>query len=109
MSFSMNDFCGSSDDLHQVTLCLASEEAVQGSHLRDFVPLALKNLKGRYPGLKIPQHQIHADRIEILFDLHRLDEDLPRMVQSFKSEVKNLARKNGFSHPIFWRWTYDEQ
>jgi hypothetical protein len=68
-----------------------------------------KSLSGRYPGLKLVYRQVYPDRVEMVLDLHRLDEDLPRIIQSFKSEVKGLAKKEGYSPHSLWQWSYEEK
>lgn len=78
----------------------------------EFLPLVeqgFKNLPKRFPGLKVVSHAVHSDRVEMVLDLHRLDEDLSRIVQSFKSEVKGLARRAGFTEHNLWQWSYEEK
>jgi hypothetical protein len=98
-----------SENLYHITLYTAEHKPHLEGNLRRMVEHAFKSLPGRYPGLKIVRHEIHPNRVEMLLDLHRLDEDLPRIVQSFKSEVKGLAKKDGFSLHTLWQWTYEER
>ena len=77
--------------------------------LRPVVEQGIRNLPKRYPGLKVLRHAVHPDHVEMVLDLKRLDEDLSRIVQSFKAEVKGLARKNGFNGNSLWQWAYEEQ
>jgi hypothetical protein len=77
--------------------------------LRRKVEQCFKSLPGRYPGLKVINQAVYPNRVEMILDLHRLDEDLARIIQSFKSEVKGLAKKDGFPHHDLWQWTYDER
>jgi hypothetical protein len=52
---------------------------------------------------------IHPDRVELLLDFQRIDEDVLRVVQSLKAEVKNLAKKKGFDGNSLWQWQYDDE
>lgn len=104
----MEEFYRDSDSLHRVVLYTDHRRPLLEGEVRGFAQVALRNLPHRYPGLRIVEHEIHPDRVEMILDFRRLDEDLNRVVQSFKSEVRSLARK---MHPIgdvFWRWTYEE-
>lgn len=98
-----------SDSLYYVTLHTTEHKPLLEGNLRHIVEQAFKNLPGRYPGLKLVRHQAYPNRVEMLLDLHRLDEDLLRIVQSFKSEVKGLAKKEGYSHQALWQWSYEER
>ena len=51
---------------------------------------------------------IHPNRVEMTLDFHRLDEDVLRVLQSLKAEVKKLAAKKGFSEGNLWQWSYEE-
>lgn len=97
------------DSIHQVSLFTASRKPFLEGNLRVFVEQGLKSLPRRFPGLRIKEYSIHPDRVEMVLDLHRLDEDLARIVQSFKSEVKNLAKKEGLSQHSLWQWTHEEK
>lgn len=97
------------DTLHRVVLYTDHRKPLLEGEARGFAQVALKNLPYRYPGLRIVDHEIHPDRVEMTLDFQRLDEDLRRVVQSFKSEVKNLARKKHLNSDSFWQWTYEEQ
>jgi hypothetical protein len=92
----------SSDSLHRVVLHTASRKLILAGPFLAFLESAFKNLSARYPGLKVVERSIYPDRVEMLLDFQRLDEDLLRVVQSFKSEVKNLARKGGFKGGNLW-------
>jgi hypothetical protein len=98
-----------SDALHQITLYTDHQKPFLEGVLRTLTEYGLRNLPARYPGLKIVNHAIHPNRVEILLDFQRLDEDVLRVVQSFKSEVKNLARKKGFAEDSLWQWNYEDQ
>lgn len=52
---------------------------------------------------------VHPDRVELLLDFQRIDEDVLRVVQSLKAEVKNLAKKKGFKDDSLWQWQYDDE
>lgn len=67
---------------------------------------ALRSLPRRYPGLKVVRSEVRTDGMDLTLDLGRLDEDLQRVVQSFKNEAKKLAkpRKEG----ALWRWGFEE-
>ncbi len=53
-------------------------------------------------------HSLYPNRVEMLLDFQRLDEDVLRVVQSFKSEVRNLARKKGLADDHLWQWNYED-
>ena len=97
-----------SESLHKVTLHTAHQEPFLEGPLRRLAEVALKNLSARYPGLKVVEWSIQPNRVEMLLDFQRLDEDVMRVVQSFKLEVKNLARKRGFEGDALWQWNYEE-
>jgi hypothetical protein len=99
----------SHDPAYRVILHTVDHKPLLEGKLRGMVEQAFKNLSGRYPGLKVVSHSIYPDRVEMVLDLQRLDEDLPRILQSFKSEVKGLAKKEGFSLHTLWQWTYEEE
>ncbi|HVZ79955.1 MAG TPA: hypothetical protein VHE12_04040 [bacterium] len=98
-----------SDSRVRVTLPTASRRPYLQGNLRVFVEQALRSLPKRFPGLKVVEPVIHPDRVEMVLDLQRLDEDVNRIVQSFKSEVKNLAKKEGFTQHNLWQWTHEEK
>lgn len=98
-----------SESIHQVILYTSERKPLLEGSLLSIVEQGFKNLPRRFPGLKILGHSIHPDRVEMSLDLQRLDEDLPRILQSFKSEVKNLAKKDGFASHNLWQWTYEEK
>lgn len=98
-----------SDSLYHITLYTTERKPLLEGNLRRMVEQSFRSLPGRYPGLKILGRAIHPDRVEMVLDLHRLDEDLPRILQSFKSEVKGLAKKEGHTLHTLWQWSYDEK
>lgn len=98
-----------SEALHQVTLYTAQQKPFLEGDLRNLTRHGLKNLPIRFPGLKIVSHAIYPNRVEMTLDFQRLDEDVLRVVQSFKSEVKNLAKKKGFPGDSLWQWNYEDK
>ncbi len=96
------------DPPHKITFFTLDREPLLQGNLRTFVVQGLRNLTARYPGLRILDSSIHPDRVEITLDLQRLDEDIPRIVQSLKGEVKTLAQKEGFSRDSLWEWKYED-
>jgi len=98
-----------SDALHQITLFTAHQKPVLEGDLRVFAQQGLRNLTHRFPGLKIVSHTLHPNRVEMLLDFQRLDEDVLRVVQSFKSEVRNLAKKKGLADNNLWQWNYEDR
>jgi hypothetical protein len=98
-----------SDSMHQIILYTAQQKPILEGDLRLFAVQGLRNLAGRFPGLKIVTHALHPNRVEMLLDFQRLDEDVLRVVQSFKSEVKNLAKKKGLAEDSLWQWNYEDQ
>ncbi len=98
-----------SDALHRVVLYTAHRQPLLEGETRGYAQVAFRNLPHRYPGLRVVEHEIHPDRVEMTLDFRRLDEDLLRVVQSFKAEVRNLARKKHLNAEGFWQWTYEEK
>jgi len=98
-----------SEALHKVTLFTTQQKPLLEGDLRTITEYGLKNLPIRFPGLKIVSHDIFPNRVEMTLDFQRLDEDVLRVVQSFKSEVKNLAKKKGFPGESLWQWNYEDQ
>lgn len=97
------------DRLYNIILYTMDQKPLLEGNLRQVVKQGFKTLTGRYPGLKLLHYAVHSNRVEMTLDLNRLDEDLPRIIQSFKSEVKGLARKNGFEFSSLWQRAYDEK
>lgn len=93
---------------HHLVLYTAGKQALLTDKLRPMVEQSFKTLPRRFPGLRILEKAVHPDRVEMVLDLHRLDEDLARIVQSFKAEVKSLAKKEGFTQHSLWQWTHEE-
>ncbi len=99
----------SDDSRYEITLYTTERKPLLEGNLRGMVEQGLRSLPGRYPGLKILRHTVHPDRVEMVLDLNRLDEDLARILQSFKSEVKGLAKKEGHTLHTLWQWAYEEK
>jgi hypothetical protein len=97
------------DSLHRVVLYTAQRQPFLQGEVKGFAEVAFRNLPHRYPGLRVVEKAIHPDRVEMALDFQRLDEDLSRVLQSFKSEVKNLARKKHPNSDSFWQWTTEEK
>lgn len=97
-----------SDSTHQIILYTSQQKPVLEGELRVFAAQGLRNLTNRFPGLKIISHRFYPNRVEMLLDFQRLDEDVLRVVQSFKSEVKNLAKKKGLADESLWQWNYED-
>jgi len=95
--------------LYQLVLYTSEQKPLLEGNLKRLAEQSFKSLPGRFPGLKLIRQEIFPDRVEMVLDLHRLDEDIPRIVQSYKSEVKNLAKKDGFTLHSLWQWAYDEK
>jgi len=87
---------------------VAGEVSLKAEGFFPLVEQGLKTLPRRYPGLRVLHHRIEEDRVELTLDLQRLDEDLQRIVQSFKSEVGKLARADGLAGKNLWQWSYEE-
>jgi len=98
-----------SDALHQVTLYTTGRRPFLTGELRTLTEHGIRNLPVRYPGLKVLSSAVHPDRVELTLDFQRLDEDLLRVIQSLKSEVKNLGKKKGLGGESLWQWQYDDQ
>jgi len=96
------------DEIHRLTLFTTKREPLLVDELNRLSYHALKALPARFPGLKIVRQVVHPDRVELELDLSRLDEDVQRIVQSFKSEVKALARRKHLSGENLWQWSYLE-
>jgi hypothetical protein len=98
-----------SDDRLEVIVTSLAELPLNEGALFKFVEQGIRTLPARYPGLKVVRHEVRKGEVEMLLDLRRLDEDTQRIVASFKSEVGNLARKEGLVEGPFWRWGYEER
>jgi len=98
-----------SDSLHHLVLYVAGRKPLIQGELKGLVEQGLRTLPVRYPGLKIAGQALFPDRVEMLLDFSRLDEDVLRVAQSFKSEVKNLAKKKGITEDPLWQWNYEDR
>ncbi len=98
-----------SDSLHRVVVYITERKPLLTGELKTLAEQGLRNLPARFPGLKMIGSAIYPDRVELTLDFQRLDEDVLRVIQSFKSEVKNLAKKKGFEGDSLWQWQYDDE
>lgn len=99
----------SSHSLHYAVLSTAGQKPLLEGELKRLAEWGLKNLPTRFPGLKVVKSSVRADEVRLLLDFQRLDEDLLRVLQSYKSEVKNLAKRKGFPDDNLWQWNYVER
>lgn len=97
-----------SEDLHRITLYTEQRKPLLEGDLKALAELGLRNLPVRFPGLRILASLVLPDSVEMTLDFQRLDEDVLRVVQSFKSEVRNLAQKKGLAGGSLWQWNYDD-
>jgi hypothetical protein len=98
-----------SDALHEITLYTSGLKPLLVDDFRLLAEKGIQNLPVRYPGLKVARYTVHPNRVEMILDFHRLDEDVLRVLQSFKLEVKNLAKKKGLQENHLWQWNYEEK
>ncbi len=96
-----------SEALHQIVLYTSEQKPLLEGEMKTWTEQGVRNLSIRFPGLKIVKSAIHPDRVELLLDFQRIDEDVTRVVQSLKAEVRNLAKKKGFMGDSLWQWNYD--
>jgi hypothetical protein len=94
------------EGVHRVLLRTLEGDSLAGKDEREALEQALRALSARYPGLRVAGCRVLSEGVELTLDLGRLDEDLQRIAQSFKNEVKKLAppRQDG----AFWRWGFEE-
>ncbi len=97
------------DHFHRVILYTQDRKPLLEGTLRTWVEQGLRHLPSRFPGLKITNTSIESDRVKMTLDFQRIDEDLTRVLQTFKSEVKNIAKKKGFEGDSLWQWQFDEE
>jgi hypothetical protein len=98
-----------SDSLHRVVVYVTERKPLLAGELKTAAEHGIHKLPIRFPGLKLVESTVHPDRVELLLDFQRIDEDVLRVVQSLKSEVKNLAKKCGFEGDSLWQWQYDDE
>ncbi len=99
----------SSHSLHYVVLETVQRRPLLTGDLKPLAEWGIRNLPGRFPGLKVVRTSVEQARVRLLLDFQRLDEDVLRVLQSFKSEVKNLAKKKGFTEDQLWQWNYEDR
>jgi len=90
-----------------VALKTAEGASLAGDILR-VARYALSSLERRYPGLKVVDSFFTPDSASFLLDFSRCDEDVSRVVQSYKTEVRKLASREGFQGGHFWQREYSE-
>ena len=98
-----------SDSLHRVVVYITERRPLLEGELKTLTEQGIRNLPIRFPGLKLAESIIYPDRVELLLDFQRIDEDVLRVVQSFKSEIKNLAKRKGFEGDSLWQWQFDDE
>ncbi len=97
------------DHRHRVTLYTQDKKPLLVDELKNWAEQGLRHLPSRFPGLKIIEATIEPDRVKLTLDFQRIDEDLVRVLQTFKAEVKNIAKKKGFEGGSLWQWQFDEE
>lgn len=97
------------DHCHRVVLYTQDKKPLLVEELKTWTEQGLRHLPSRFPGLKIVESAIEPDRVRMTLDFQRIDEDLVRVLQTFKAEVKNIAKKKGFRGESLWQWQYDEE
>ena len=97
-----------SDSLHHVVVYVTERKPLLGGELKTLTEHSLRKLPTRFPGLKKIDAAVYPDRVELLLDFQRIDEEVLRVVQSFKTEVKNLAKNKCFEGDSFWQWQFDD-
>jgi hypothetical protein len=95
--------------VHSLAIYTLGRKPLLNESLAAKAERSFKFLTGRFLGLKILSHAVHPDRVELVLDLHRLDEDLVRIVQTLKAEIKALARKDGYREDYVWQWGFEEK
>jgi hypothetical protein len=100
---------GMDSSLHSVILHTLDHEPLLAGALKPLAERCLQNLPRHYPGLRLVEFRVFPERVEMVLDLHRLDEDLSRIVQFFKADLKALAQANDLDQGYFWQWGYDEK
>lgn len=98
----------SEGSLHRIVLHTAGRKPLLAGDLRQRAEWAVRNLPARFPGLRLGPCRVEADGVELILDLGRLDEDVQRVVQSFKAEVKGLAKREGLPDGALWEWAYED-
>jgi len=98
-----------SDSMVKATLYTSQKKPFLTGEIPILIQWGIRNLERRFPGLKVVSSTVYPERVEMVLDFKRLDDDLLRVLQSFKSEVKNLAKKKGLDEDPLWQWQYDEE
>lgn len=95
--------------LHYAKLTVAGQKPILEGESKHLAQWALGNLQTRFPGLKVLKSRVNPSEVHLLLDFQRLDEDVLRVLQSYKSEVKNLLKKKGLGEGPLWQWNYEER
>jgi hypothetical protein len=93
----------------KATLYTSQRKPLLKGEVLPLVHLGIRNLERRFPGLKVVTSAVTPEKVELVLDFKRLDDDLLRVLQSFKSEVKSLGKKKGLQEDPLWQWQYDEE
>jgi hypothetical protein len=95
--------------LHYVALQTVQQRPLLTGDLKPLAEWGIRNLPARFPGLKVVKAAVEPERVQLILDFQRLDEDVLRVLQSFKTEIKNLAKKKGFAEDQLWQWNYEDR
>ncbi len=98
-----------SDSMAKAILHTSQKKPLLTSEILPLVQQGIRNLERRFPGLKVVASVVTSEKVELVLDFKRLDDDLLRVLQSFKSEVKTLGKKKGLKEDSFWQWQYEEE
>lgn len=94
--------------LHYVSLTTVDRRPLLAGEILHIAEHALESLPRRFPGLKVAGKRLNPDSLLLLLDFSRCDEDVTRVVQSYKTEVRKLASHAGFEGQHFWQREYEE-
>ncbi len=98
-----------SDSMVKATLHTSQKKPLLVGGFLHLVQQGIRNLERRFPGLKVVASNVTPEKVEMVLDFKRLDDDLLRVLQSFKSEVKTLGKKKGLKEDLLWQWQYEEE
>lgn len=96
------------ESLHYVALTTNAREPLLAGEILRIAERAVDALPRRYPGLRVAASAFRPDAVFLLLDFSRCDSDVPRVVQSYKTEVRKLASQAGFTGEHFWQRAYEE-
>lgn len=95
--------------LHHVVLNTAGKAPLLTGKCLHIAEHAVETLQRRFPGLKVARKAFRPDTVLFLLDFSRCDEDIGRVVQSYKTEVRKLSSQVGFKGEHFWQREHDEK